>query len=114
MNCRDAQAWIQPFLSHSLEPAQLAQYLKHIKSCPSCSDDLEIHFIIEAGLEQLDSAEPGQTDLKKLLQAEIDDAESYVHTRYLIQHTRQIAMIVTNVMLILAILRVFHLIPLPF
>ena len=84
MDCQEAQALIQPFVSGELPSATLKQYIRHIESCPSCKEDLEIHYMIEVGLSLLDEAPVGteSTNLAQALQNILDATKDYLEFRH--------------------------------
>ena len=52
MDCSDFKKCIAAFAKQELKPKQAAECLKHVEECPSCKDELEIHFIVEYGIKQ--------------------------------------------------------------
>ncbi len=39
---------VMPYINHQLDEVQLEQFLKHIKSCSSCREELEIYYTVVA------------------------------------------------------------------
>ncbi|MFR5733426.1 MAG: anti-sigma factor family protein [Clostridium sp.] len=56
-SCREIEKMVMPYINHQLDEVQLEQFLKHIKSCSSCREELEIYYTVSLGLRQLDSRE---------------------------------------------------------
>ena len=54
-SCREIEKMVMPYINHQLDEVQLEQFLKHIKSCSSCREELEIYYTVSLGLRQLDS-----------------------------------------------------------
>lgn len=95
MNCQEAQACIQPFITHQLSWGRLDSYMKHIASCPSCREDLEIHYILEVGLELLDEQNSPETttNLTQALQTELDKTSAYLELRRSLTSMRRSTML---------------------
>ena len=44
-SCREIEKMVMPYINHQLDEVQLEQFLKHIKSCSSCREELELSLI---------------------------------------------------------------------
>ena len=53
--CREIEKMVMPYINHQLDETQLEQFLKHVKNCPACREELEIYYTVSVGLWQLDS-----------------------------------------------------------
>lgn len=87
MNCIDVQRLIMPFINDELNTKQLEEFIHHVHSCPNCMEELEVHYVLLAGMKQLDedrelSANFNQ-DLKDLLERSEDRIihEKFLHIR---------------------------------
>lgn len=106
MNCQEAQSCIQPFISHQLDIEKLDSYMKHISSCPSCKEDLEIHFMALVGLKLLDE-EPfsGEvTDLGAALRTELEETAAYLKLRKGLTSFRRLAYLAALAAIVVCIL----------
>ena len=83
MNCREAQSCVQPFLSHELDVGKLDAYLKHLKTCSSCREDLDIYFMALVGLKLLDEDPDARetADLSGALRRELEEVAAYLKLR---------------------------------
>ncbi len=54
MDCREAQAWIVPFIEGKLNDEQNEKFIEHIENCSECYDELEVYYIVIVGTKQLD------------------------------------------------------------
>ena len=52
--CREIEKMVMPYINHQLDETQLEQFLKHVKNCPACREELEIYYTVSVGLWQLD------------------------------------------------------------
>lgn len=57
MNCKEAQAYIKPYIEEDMDLDQLAEFMQHIKHCPECYDELEIRYLVREGLLRLEDGE---------------------------------------------------------
>lgn len=70
MDCRTAQSLINSYIEKKMTIEQLEQFLKHVKNCPSCYDELETYFIVYYAMKRLDDKE-GSFNMSKLLQEDM-------------------------------------------
>lgn len=68
MNCTEFSAHIPKFISEQMEIKEFDSFNKHIKSCPDCMDELEIHYMIQVGLERIENDSQKSFNLKKELE----------------------------------------------
>ena len=78
MECYVAEEMVNGYINHTLKPAELEDFLEHVRNCPSCYDELETHFIVNEAMNQL--TEEGETtlDFKVLLEQNLRQAERHV------------------------------------
>ena len=53
-SCREIEKMVMPYINHQLDETQLEQFLKHVKNCPACREELEIYYTVSVGLTLLD------------------------------------------------------------
>ena len=78
-SCREIEKMVMPYINHQLDEVQLEQFLKHIKSCSSCREELEIYYTVSLGLRQLDSGS-GVYDIAGSLEESMENAWLTVRT----------------------------------
>lgn len=78
MTCREAERLVTPYIHDELNGDELEAFLKHLEHCRNCQEELEIYFMVDVGLKQLDSGS-GTFDIMGTLQRRI--AESYMRVR---------------------------------
>jgi len=54
MTCIETQRLIMPFINKELDIDHLEEFVNHINSCPDCLEELEVYFVLLAGMKQLD------------------------------------------------------------
>lgn len=69
MTCLDAQSKIIAYIDHKLNKEEKVNFLKHIKGCQDCREELGIYYTMIEGMRQLDSNQPLSKDFEK----ELDD-----------------------------------------
>lgn len=72
-SCREIEKMVMPYINHQLDEVQLEQFLKHIKSCSSWQEELEIYYTVSLGLRQLDSGS-GVYDIAGSLEESMENA----------------------------------------
>ena len=82
MDCRTAESMVNRYIDHTLKVDELEEFLDHVESCPSCSEELETYFIVHEVTQQLDDqAENTVLDFKTLLAQDIRKSRRYIHKR---------------------------------
>lgn len=51
----EVQRLMMPFIDNKLSMEQLEEFMQHIKSCPDCMEELEVHYILLTGMRRLDA-----------------------------------------------------------
>ena len=74
MTCREAERLVTPYIQDKLSGDELEAFLEHLEHCRNCQEELEIYFMVDVGLKQLDTGS-GTFDIMGALQKRI--AESY-------------------------------------
>lgn len=78
MTCKEAERMVTPYINDELYGDELQAFLAHLENCPDCQEELEIYFMVDAGLKQLDRGY-GTFDIIGSLQRRIE--ESYYRVR---------------------------------
>ncbi len=69
MTCLEAQSKIIAYIDYNLEKDQKTEFLKHIRCCENCKDELNIYYTMIEGMRQLDNNMP----LSKDFSVELDN-----------------------------------------
>lgn len=78
MTCKEAERMVTPYINDELDGDQLQAFLAHLENCSNCQEELEIYFMVDHGLKQLDQ-DSGTFDIIGSLQHRIE--ESYYRVR---------------------------------
>ena len=79
MDCTDANKQIEPFLKNNQKVHDAWLFLKHIKECPSCRDELDLESIIIAASDP-EMADAEGYDFSHHLENLIQKKERWVRT----------------------------------
>ncbi len=75
MDCSEAKKLVVPFVEHKISNDKTGDFIKHVRSCPSCYDELETYFTIYSALEYMDSGARTGFEVRKLLAEEMKQRE---------------------------------------
>lgn len=78
VTCKESERMVTPYINDELDGDELQAFLAHLENCPNCQEELEIYFMVDAGLKQLDKGY-GTFDIIGSLQRRIE--ESYYRVR---------------------------------
>jgi hypothetical protein len=73
MTCLEAQSKIMAFIEGKLPDDELKEFIKHVKNCDNCSEELEIYYTLIVGMKQLDNEENLSTNFKNELNTKINE-----------------------------------------
>lgn len=72
MNCLEAQSKIMAFIENKLPDDELKEFIKHVKTCDNCAEELEIYYTLVVGMKQLDNQDNLSTNFKQELNRKLD------------------------------------------
>lgn len=78
MTCLEAQSNIMAFIDKKLPDDKTSDFVRHMKYCPNCSEELEIYYTLIVGTRQLDNNVEMSHDFNKDLKDELDRLEHKV------------------------------------
>ena len=73
MNCLEAQSKIMAFIENKLPDDELREFIKHVRSCKNCYEELDIYYTLIVGMKQLDESDNISTDFKDSLNNRLDE-----------------------------------------
>jgi hypothetical protein len=107
MNCIDIQRLIVPFINDELNMEQLEEFIHHVRSCPKCMEELEVYYVLLAGMKQLDEDKELSVnfnqDLKDLLNLSED---RIIHDKFLHIRKRIVLIIMISLVAIVSSFRI--------
>lgn len=84
MNCLEAQSKIVAFIENKLNDDETVEFVRHIRSCENCAEELEIYYTLLVGMKQLDEDQELSTNFKEQMEQKLN--VDYRH----VQHRRKI------------------------
>lgn len=73
MTCQEAERMVTPYIRDELTGKELEAFLGHLEGCKGCQEELEIYFMVDVGLRQLDNGF-GTFDIAGALERKIEDS----------------------------------------
>lgn len=73
MTCQEAERMVTPYIKDELTGKELEAFLAHLEGCKSCQEELEIYFMVDVGLKQLDKGS-GTYDIAGALEHKIEES----------------------------------------
>lgn len=97
MTCIEAQSLITRFIDDTLEDEQLLKFIKHMKQCPECKDELEVYYTLIVGMYQLDNNKKLSSNFEEELNKKLKFHEERIkgHKRRVIQTKFGVSFVVT-------------------
>ena len=77
MNCKQAQRLLVPYINGELDEKEEGEFVKHIRHCSECYEELEVYATVFAGIRQLDGAEE-TVNYRTLVEDSLETAEADV------------------------------------
>lgn len=81
MNCLEAQSKIVAFIEDKLEDGEILEFVRHIRSCENCAEELEIYYTLLVGMKQLDEDQELSTDFKTQMEAKLNMKYKHIQNR---------------------------------
>lgn len=78
MTCLEAQSNIMGFIDKKLPDDKVTEFVRHVKHCPNCMEELEIHYTLIVGMRELDNNKELSTNFKKDLENELNKWDNKV------------------------------------
>ena len=77
MKCEDMDGYIPVFIEDRLVGDELSAFLKHVKECPSCREEMETSFLISKALTRLEDG--GSFNIHSELVDKLENYEQVVN-----------------------------------
>jgi hypothetical protein len=107
MNCIDVQRLIMPFINDELDMEQLEYFVHHVNSCPDCMEELEVYYVLLAGMKQLDEDKELSNDFHQdLMNILRQTDERIIHFKFLHIRKRIILIILISLVAIISSVRI--------
>lgn len=77
MNCLEAQSKIVAFVEDKLNDDEIVEFVRHIRSCENCREELEIYYTLLVGMKQLDEDQELSSNFVEMMEQKLD--QDYKH-----------------------------------
>lgn len=104
MKCEDAIKNMDRFVNHNMTTKELADFLEHIDSCPSCYEELETYYTVAIALHYLEKNDGEGYNIPLRLQHNLQEARNRVRREkryYIILQRLLMVMVITLVFMLL-------------
>ncbi len=81
MNCLEAQSKIVAFIEDKLNDDEIVDFVRHIRSCENCAEELEIYYTLMVGMKQLDEDQELFTNFKEQMEQKLNIEYKHVQNR---------------------------------
>ncbi len=98
MTCKEAEKAVPLFFKKELEDKELKKFIKHIKKCPNCREELSIYYLATEGIVRLE--EGSSFDLEKELDIKLEEAVQKLQMR----HNLKIGLYIIEILSVIIIL----------
>ena len=107
MNCIEIQRLIVPFINDELNMKQLEEFIHHVHSCPKCMEELEVYYVLLAGMKQLDEDKELSIDFNQDLKDLLNLSEDrIIHDKFLHIRKRIVLIIMISLVAIVSSFRI--------
>jgi len=72
MTCLEAQSNIMAFIDKKLADEAASDFVRHMRYCKNCREELEIYYTLLVGMRQLDTGEELSHDFKRDLESDLN------------------------------------------
>ncbi len=108
MNCKEAQRLLVPYIDGTLDGKKEEEFVRHVRHCAECYEELEVYSTVFAGIRQLDGDE-AEVDYRTLVEDTLKNSEEDLRDeRFLTFYSFLLRMVATMILLYL-IARLFFL-----
>lgn len=105
MDCTKAKNLVDAYIEGSLTDQECIEFLKHVKGCKDCYDELETYFIVDYALQYLDESDSNRSyDMQKLLKDDILNNERRILRTRMARTITAVGIIASQAMLLLTTL----------
>ncbi len=100
MKCRECEDMMPFFIKREVDEDDLEPFLKHIHSCKSCYEDLEILYMVDMGVRSLEDDSKMEYNLQKHMDKEFGFVEKQLQRITISKIIRYVIMTISFWMLL--------------
>lgn len=72
MTCHETRRRMKAFIKRELPESEMEEFLNHIKTCPSCEEDLLLNYTVLVGIEDILNEKKNRLDIGMEFHAEMN------------------------------------------
>lgn len=76
MKCDEFEKMMPNFIDDVMEEEDYDEFIRHVKSCSACKDELEIHYMIYRGLDRIENDSAKSFDIARELASQLERYEN--------------------------------------
>ncbi len=114
MKCEQALRMVMPYIENHLQPKELEEFIAHVKTCPSCYDELETYFIVDEAIRYLDDEKSEAYNITEMLKKDMHRKEQWLKRRKLLFGLCGLCILLLLVLLGVGVLHYLDILDLPF
>lgn len=77
MDCKETQRLLVSYINGELDAGEESEFVRHIRRCPECYEELGVYATVFAGVRQLDGGEE-EIDYRTLVEDSLENSEEDV------------------------------------
>lgn len=101
ITCKEAQKLVIPYIEEQLCDTDQRRFIRHIKDCRECREELETYYIVYKGLMQLDEKEELPMNIIEALNEELEISDNHLKNMSLFYALSEITKWLVNISCIL-------------
>ena len=78
LTCKEATLMVIPYIKKEVCDKDLRKFVKHIKGCKDCREELETYYIVYKGLMQLDEKEELPMNIIEALNEDLEMSDQHL------------------------------------
>jgi len=92
LTCKEAESLVMPYIHHEMDIQKMEEFLEHIDGCENCREELEIYYMVEEGIRQLDAdTDTNRYNIKGDMEADIMTSRQQIYQVHLLRVLRYAA-----------------------
>lgn len=104
MKCKDFIRIMPEFINETMNEENYDDFIKHVKICDSCKDELEIHYMIQVGLERIEKDSVKSFDIPKELKNQLKRYEERAEVLFKREIYKRVIFIIANICTLILII----------
>lgn len=73
MDCKEAESHVNDYIDGTMTVSQLETFLKHVRNCKSCYDELETYYTIRVAMSYLEEGQAHSYNIKEMLSEDMKE-----------------------------------------